>query len=43
MVAFIAEEPKARSIWSKGQLKFIYGVNRGVGIYLMGNKTPMPA
>jgi hypothetical protein len=43
LVAFIAEEPKDRTTWSKGQLKFIYGVDTGVGVYLMGNKTPMPA
>jgi len=42
-VAFIAGEPKDRHSWSKGQLKFIYGVDSGVGIYLMGDKTPMPA
>lgn len=42
-VAFIAGEPKDRHSWGKGQLKFIYGVDSGVGIYLMGNKTPMPA
>lgn len=43
LVAFIASEPKDRTIWGKGQLKFIYGVDSGVGIYLMGDKTPMPA
>jgi hypothetical protein len=43
LVAFIAEKPKDRGSWGKGQLKFIYGVDSGVGIYLMGNKTPMPA
>ena len=43
LVAFIAGEPKDLDSWGKGQLKFIYGVDSGVGIYLMGNKTPMPA
>jgi len=43
LVAFIANEPKDRDSWGKGQLKFIYGVDSGVGVYLMGNKTPMPA
>jgi hypothetical protein len=45
LVAFVAENPKGedRSSWSQGQLKFIYGVESGVGVYLMGNKTPMPA
>jgi hypothetical protein len=45
LVAFVAEDPKGkeRSNWHQGQLKFIYGVDSGVGIYLMGNKTPMPA
>jgi hypothetical protein len=43
LVAFIAGEPKDRHSWGKGQLKFIYGVDSGVGIYLMGDKTPMPA
>jgi len=43
MVAFIASTPKEREGWVQGQLKFIYGVESGVGVYLMGNKTPMPA
>jgi len=43
MVAFIAEPPKERDVWDKGQLKFMYGVDSGAGIYLMGDKTPMPA
>lgn len=42
-VAFISGEPKEREAWRQGELKFIYGVDSGVGIYLMGNKTPMPA
>ena len=43
LVAFLSGEPKDRSSWSKGQLKFIYGVDSGIGVYLMGNKTAMPA
>lgn len=42
LVAFIANEPKVEE-WAKGQLKFIYGVDSGVGVYLMSDKTPMPA
>lgn len=42
LVAFIASEPKMEQ-WAKGQLKFIYGVDSKVGVYLMGDKTPMPA
>lgn len=43
LVGFIAQAPKDSDLWGAGQLKFIYGVDSGVGIYLMGNKTPMPA
>ncbi|MHC1697956.1 MAG: hypothetical protein AB9919_07890 [Geobacteraceae bacterium] len=43
MVAFIAEVPKDVEGWNKGQLKFVYGVDSDVGVYLMGNKSPMPA
>jgi len=39
----LADSPKERQDWNAGQLKFIYGVESGVGVYLMGNKTPMPA
>jgi hypothetical protein len=42
-VAFISGESKERDDWRQGELKFIYGIDSGVGIYLMGNKTPMPA
>lgn len=42
-VAFISTEPKEREGWRQGELKFIYGVDSGVGIYLMEDKTPMPA
>lgn len=43
LVAFLVNEPKNRDILGKGRLKLIYGVDSGVGVYLMGNKTPMPA
>jgi hypothetical protein len=43
LVGFIAGSPKEQQDWNAGQLKFIYGVESGVGVYLMGNKTPMPA
>lgn len=42
-VAFISGDSKEREAWNRGDLKFIYGVDSGVGIYLMGDKTPMPA
>jgi hypothetical protein len=42
-VAFISGEPKEREAWKPGELKLVYGVDSGVGIYLMGDKTPMPA
>ncbi len=42
LVAFIASEPKVEG-WAKDQLKFISGVDSKVGVYLMGDKTPMPA
>jgi hypothetical protein len=43
LVGFIANDPKERSDWAPGQLKLIYGVDSGAGVYLMGNKTPIPA
>lgn len=42
-VAFVSAEPKEKPAWHQGDLKFAYGVNSGVGVYLMGDKTPMPA
>lgn len=42
-VAFISGEPTEQDSWHSGELKFIYGVDSGTGIYLMGDKTPMPA
>jgi hypothetical protein len=43
LVGFISGSPKERQDWNAGQLKFIYGVESGVGVFLMANKTPMPA
>jgi len=43
MVSFINSEPKDRKIWKVDDLKMIFGVDSGVGIYLMANKTPIPA
>lgn len=43
MVAFISSVIKGDKSWSEGQLKMIFGTESGKGIYLMGNKTPMPA
>lgn len=43
MVAFIESVIKGDKSWSKGQLKMIFGTESGKGIYLMGNKKPMPA
>lgn len=42
-VAFIRESNQPAEIWRKGDLKFIFGTETNVGIYLMGDKTPMPA
>lgn len=43
MVAFIDEVLKGDRSWSTGQLKMIFGEDSDVGIYLMGNKMPMPS
>jgi hypothetical protein len=43
MAAFIKNILQGDPSWLKGQLKMFFGVNSGVGIYLMGNKTPIPA
>lgn len=43
LVAFINTVIKGDKSWSKDQLKMIFGTKSGKGIYLMGNKTPMPA
>lgn len=41
--AFAVSAAKDRGEWSKGQLKFVFDLDSKKGIYLMGNKTPMPA
>lgn len=43
IVAFIVSVPREPKEWVRDQLKFIYGIESGVGVYLMENKTPMPA
>lgn len=43
MVAFIEKVLKGDDSWSPGQLKMIFGKDSSVGIYLMGDKTPMPS
>lgn len=43
MVAFISDVLDGDKSWSKDQLKMVFGTESGVGIYLMGNKTPMPS
>lgn len=43
MVAFISAVLGGDTSWSKDQLKMVFGTESGVGIYLMGNKTPMPS
>ncbi|WP_417764950.1 hypothetical protein [Shewanella chilikensis] len=43
MVAFVSEVLGGDKTWLKDQLKMVYGVESGVGIYLMGDKTPIPS
>jgi hypothetical protein len=43
IVAFVTDVLKGDKSWSPGQLKMIFGKDSGVGVYLMGNKTPMPS
>jgi hypothetical protein len=43
MVAFINMASKDRDMWKADDLKMIFGEESGVGIYLMGDKSPMPA
>jgi hypothetical protein len=43
MVAFINSMPNDRDMWKIDELKMIFGEESGAGVYLMGNKTPMPA
>lgn len=42
-VAFILNKSKDRKEWKIGELKLIYDIKTGIGIYLMGDKTPMIA
>lgn len=43
MAAFIKSVLGGNESWSKDQLKMIFGRESGVGVYLMGNKTPRPS
>jgi hypothetical protein len=43
MIAFLRTVLDGDKSWSKDQLKMFFGMESGVGIYLMGNKTPMPS
>jgi hypothetical protein len=43
VVAFVDKVLEGDKSWSPGQLKLLFGKDSYVGIYLMGNKTPMPA
>jgi hypothetical protein len=45
VVGFVRGSPRGadRARWGAGQLKFIFGLDSGVGIYLTGNKSPQPA
>ena len=42
MVAFIDKVLGGDNSWESGQLKMIFDQKSGEGIYLMGNKAPMP-
>lgn len=43
LVAFVTEVLEGDKSWSADQLKMFFGVETGRGIYLMGDKTPIPA
>ncbi|OHB57670.1 MAG: hypothetical protein A2173_04620 [Planctomycetes bacterium RBG_13_44_8b] len=43
MVAFLNSEPKDRAMWKINEFKMIFDQESGIGVYLMENKTPMPA
>lgn len=43
VAAFVIEAGKDRGEWPVGQLKFFFSPESKKGIYLMGNRTPMPA
>jgi hypothetical protein len=41
---FILKSSEVRGIaWHEGQIKFLYNFETGSGIYLLGDRTPMPA
>jgi hypothetical protein len=43
IVGFIEKLKLENDKWKEGELKFSYDEKTGTGIYLMGNKAPMPA
>ena len=43
LVAFVSEVIGGNKSWSKDQMKMVFGIESGVGIYLMGNKSPIPS
>ena len=46
VVGFLVSKPndrEAQRFWDVGQLKLVFGAVSGSGVYLMANKTPMPA
>jgi len=43
LVAFIRAVFNGRKSWSKDQLKMFFGTESGVGVYLRGDKTPIPS
>ena len=43
LVGFVAEVINGDRFWSLNQLKMIFGTNSNVGVYLMGNKAPVPS
>ena len=48
IVGFVSEIPEGSEVkplgaWSKDQLKFAFDVKSSKGVYLMGNKAPVPA
>jgi len=43
IVAFVKGTPEDSEIWQNDQLKFVYGLDSKTGIYLMGDKTPIPS
>lgn len=43
LVAFITKVIEGDKSWSEDQLKMFFGVETGVGIYMMGSKAPIPA